>query len=316
MNFTDFDTFPGDDPNNFHSDTFLNWAVVSPSNMTNWFSVTPDGGDFLTIFNVAPNQVINNAVVTNLISTNSIIAVSDRTSYSLKEIDYLFTGDYNLSGKSNVYLSFHDIYIQNQNNIASVEYSINGGATWLPALYLLAGADILSDSAGNVDASNTFATVYADVPNVDLNSAGNGYYGQYIGVKPNLWSTLAPFLSARGDDDQTGSKRVEVIRLAQADNQPAVRFRMAMAGAYGWYFGIDDFGLYSISSANPPLLSSGPAPAAQVVAVGNSATISIGNALGLGPITYQWRHEWDEHAGQDGPEPGFPQCVSRSRWNL
>ena len=35
---------PGDDLNNFHSDTFLNWTVVSPSSISNWFTVTPDGG--------------------------------------------------------------------------------------------------------------------------------------------------------------------------------------------------------------------------------------------------------------------------------
>jgi hypothetical protein len=305
-NFTDYDIVPGDDPNNFHSDTFLNWAVVSPSNITNWFTVTPGGPDFLTIFNVAPNQVFNNAVVSTLISSNSIIAISDRSSSSQKQIDYLFTSDYNLSGKTDVYLSFHDIYVQNQNNIAAVEYSINGGVTWLPALYLLDGPDILRDSAGNIDASNTFATVYADVPNVDLNSVANGYYGQYIGVKSNLWSTLAPFLAARGDDDQTGSKRVEVIRLAQADNQPAVRFRMAMAGRYSWYFGIDDFGLYSIPIANPPLLANGPAPAAQTVAVGNSASFTIGNAYGLGPFTYQWRQNGTNLAGKTAQSLAFP----------
>lgn len=305
-NFTDLDIVPGDDQNNFHSDTFLNWAVVSPSNITNWFTVTPDGGDFTAIFNVAPNQVINNAVVTNLISSNSIIAISDRSSSSQKQIDYLFTSDYNLSGKANVYLAFNNIYVQNQNNIASVEYSINGGATWLPALYLLEGADILRDGAGNIDASNTFAAVYADVPNVDLNSPANGYYGQYIGVTSNLWSTLAPFIAARGDDDQTGSKRVEVIRLAQADNQPAVRFRIAMAGRYSWYFGIDNFGLYTIASANPPLLANGPTPAAQTVAVGNSASLSIGNAYGLGPFTYQWRQNGTNLPGKTAQSLVFP----------
>ena len=306
LNFTDLDTFPGTDLNNFHSDTFLNWTVVSRSTISNWFTVTPGGGDFLTIFDVAPNQVINNALVTNLISSNSIIAISDRTSSAQKQIDYLFTGDYNLSGKANVYLSFHNIYIQNQNNIGSVEYSINGGATWLPALYLLDGPDILLDSAGNIDASNTFATVYADVPNVDLNSTANGYYGQYIGVKSNLWSTLAPFLAARGDDDETGSKRVEVIRLAQADNQPAVRFRMAMAGAWAWYFGMDDFGLYSITGASAPLLATGPTPAATTVAVGNSATLSIASAFGLGPFTYQWRRDGTNLTGKTAQSLVFP----------
>ncbi len=290
QNFTDLDTVPGIDYGNFHSDAFTNWVVVSRSSISNWSSVTPGGADFGTLFSVAPNQVINNALVTSLISTNSIIAISDRTSSSQKQIDYLFTGDYNLSGKANVYLSFHNIYIQNQNNIASVEYSINGGSTWLPALYLLEGGDILTDSSGNVDASNTLATVHADVPNVDLNTTGNGFYGQYVGVKSNLWSTLAPFIQARVDDDEVGSKRVEVIRLAQADNQSAVRFRLAMAGRYSWYFGVDDFGLYSISSANPPVLGSAPTPAAQTVAVGNTASLSVAAAFGLGPMTYQWRH--------------------------
>jgi hypothetical protein len=304
-NFTDLDTVPGNDLNNFHSDSFVNWVVVSRSTMSNWFTVTPDGSDFLTLFNVAPNQVINNAVVTNLVTDNSIIAISDRTSSVQKQIDYLFTGDYNLSGKTNVYLSFHNIYIQNQNNIAAVEYSINGGATWLPALYLLEPGDILLDSAGNIDASNSFATVYGDVPNVDLNSPANGYYGQYIGVNSNLWSTLAPFISARGDDDQTGSKRVEVIRLAQANNQPAVRFRLAMAGRYSWYFGVDDFGLYSISGANPPLLATGPTPASQTVAAGNNARISVGNPLGLGPFSYQWRQNGTNLPGKTAQSLAF-----------
>src|SRR5206468_7397010 len=273
---------------NVHSDTFTNWTVISQSTLSNWFTVTDYGADFFGGLNVAPNQVINNAVVTNLISTNFIIAVGDRA--PTKQIDYLFTGDYNLSGKTNVYLSFRNIYVQNQNNIASVEYSINGGAIWLPALYMLDGPDILLDSAGNIDASNTFAMVYSDVPNVDAGTPTDGYYGQFIGVKSNLWSTLAPFLSARVNDDEVESKRVEILRLAQADNQPAVRFRMAMAGSFGWYFGIDSFGLYSIASANPPLLGSAPTPSAQTIAVGNTASFAIARPYGLGPLTFQWRH--------------------------
>ena len=134
----------------------------------------------------------------------------------------------------------------------------------------------------------------------------SGYYGQYIGVSSNLWSTLAPFISARVDDDQTGSKRVEVIRLAQADNQSAVRFRIAMAGTYAWYFGIDDFGLYSITSANPPLLASGPTPAAQTIAMGNSTTLSIASALGLGPFSYQWRQNGTNLPGKTAQSLVFP----------
>jgi hypothetical protein len=286
-NFTDVD-LPGLDLNNFRSDSYLNWVVISRSTLSNLMGVIPGGGDFVGTLNVAPNQVINNALVTNLIDGNFIFAVSDRDN-NQKQIQYLFTRDYDLTGKNNVYLSFHNIYTQNQDSMGSVEYSTDGGATWLPALYMLDRPDILFDSQGNLDASNTFAFVHGDVPDVDANTLGNGHYGQYIGVNSNLWSTLAPFLSGRVDDDETESKRVEIVRLAQADNKPAVRFRFAQVGTWSWYFGMDDFGLYSITGASLPLLSGSVSPATQTVAVGNRATITGPTAYGLGPITYQWR---------------------------
>src|SRR5207249_3264264 len=81
-----------------------------------------------------------------------------------------------------------------------------------------------------------------------------------------LWSTLGPYLSPRVDDDPVESKRVELFRLPQADNRPNVRFRFAHAGTDSWYFGIDDFGLYSIGSTAPPSLIVGLS--------GNNLTIS------------------------------------------
>ena len=287
-NYTDPDTVPGLDLNNFHSDSYLDWVVISRSTLSNLFTVTPGGGDFPSTLNVAPNQVINGAVVTDLISSNFAFAVSDRDN-NQKQIQYLFTRDYNLSGVNNVYLSFHNIYTQNQDSLGSVEYSIDGGATWLPALYMLDGPDILRDAQGNIDAYNTFAFIHGDVPNLDAGTLGNGYYGRYIGVTSNQWASLAPFLSARVDDTQIESKRVEIIRLAQADNHSAVRFRLAQVGTWSWYFGIDDFGLYSISSASAPILPSSPSPAAQTVAAGNQAVFTVGSAIGLGPVVYQWR---------------------------
>lgn len=290
-NFTDLDTVPGPDFDNFHSDTFLDWTVISRLSLSNWFNVTPGGADFLSIFNVAPNQVINNAVVANLISDKFIIAVQDRGVSSVqKQIQYLFTGDYNLSGQNNIYLVFNSIWVQNQDSLASVEYSNNGGTTWLPAQYMLDGPDILRDAAGNIDASNTFATVYGDVPNFVTATIGN--YGQFIGVAQSQWAGLSPYLSARSDDNETTSKRVEVIRLAQADNQATVRFRLASVGTYSWYWGIDNFGLYSVPAGAAPLLPTSPTPAAQTNAVGNAnaASFTVADAVGLGPITYQWRH--------------------------
>lgn len=297
QNFTDLDSIPGNDLNNFHSDSFLDWALLSRSTLSNWFAVTPGGTDYLNIFNVAPNQIVNGELVTNLISTNFVVAVSDRAN-NQKQIQYLFTSDYNLSGQNNVYLAFNSIWVQNQDSLAAIEYSINGGTTWLPAQYMLHGPDILSDANGNVDASNTFATVYADVPTTATVSGGN--YGLFIGVAESQWAGLSPYLSARTDDHQTTSKKVEVIRLTQADNQPAVRFRLASVGSYSWYWGVDNFGLYSVPTVPAPLLTTGPTPATQTAAVGNAAAFTVANATGVSPITYQWRHYGTNLPGRTG----------------
>ncbi|SPE51463.1 exported hypothetical protein [Verrucomicrobia bacterium] len=277
-NATDTD-IPGADLNNFHSDSYLDWVVISRSTLSNLFAVVPGGADYVSTVNVAPNQFVNGVAVTNLIDTNFIFAASsDRFG---NQIQYLFTGDYNLSGQANVYLSFHSIYTQNQNSLGAVEYSIDGGATWLPALYMLDGPDIFLDALGHVDASNSFAYVHADVPPLP------GNYGAYIGVAQSQWANLGPFLSARVNDDLVESKRVELIRLVQADNQATVRFRFTQVGQNSYYFGIDDFGLYSLNAGNQPVISS--VPASQTVAVGNMAQFSVG-ALGAWPFAYQWRH--------------------------
>ena len=191
-NFTDLDTVPGHDLNNFHSDSFRGLDRDQPQHDIQLVHRHARGADFLSVINVAPNQVINNALVTNLISDQLHHRRLDRSN-NQKQIQYLFTGDYNLSGKNNVYLAFNNIWIQNQDSMAAVEYSINGGATWLPALYMLDGPDILRDNAGNIDASNTFATVYTDVPRRRHLTGGN--YGLFIGVAQNQWASLAPYLS-------------------------------------------------------------------------------------------------------------------------
>ena len=282
-NFTDPDFVVGLNLNNYHSDSFLDWTVISRSTLSNWATVDPPGAEYLGIFNVAPNQVINGAVVMNLISNNFFIAVSDGRS-GQKQIQYLFTRDYDLSGHNNVYLAFDSAWVQNQDSMASAEYSIDGGTTWLPAQYMLDGPDIL-------DASNTFATVYGDVPTTSAVSGGN--YGLFIGVAQSQWAGLGPYLSARVNDDLTRSMRVEVIRLAQADNQATVRFRFASVGTDSYYWGLDNFGLYSISTVAAPILGSSPTPAAQTYIAGydtGALSITIAGTTGAGPITYQWRH--------------------------
>jgi len=146
----------------------------------------------------------------------------------------MFSPDYNLSGKSNVFVSYHSLYEQNQDSIAALEYSIDRGTNWLPVIYMIDNDDIVRDTGGNIDAV------------VTLNTAR---------------------------DDQVESKRVEVFRLTSADNRPSVRFRFLQTGTSSWYWGIDDFGLYSIPPYPPRFLS--------VVRNGNNIVLTWNEDLDL-----------------------------------
>jgi hypothetical protein len=113
-------------------------------------------------------------------------------------------------------------------------------------------------------------------------------------VDSNLWSTLAPFINPRVDDNPIESKRVEIFRLPAADNQSKVRLRFAHAGTDSWYFGLDNVGLYSLTEFSPPAII-GLAPATE--AVGNTVTFDV-TLLGVGPYTFQWQRNGVNVAGQ------------------
>ena len=184
----------------------------------------------------------------------------------------MFTGDYNLTGQSNTYVAFNSMYTQNQNNIDSLEYSIDQGATWLPIVYLLNSApDDIIITNGVIDAYASLTTIHSDA--AYCTSSGDGsYYGAFIGVASNLWGTLGPYFSARINDNQTESHRLEKYRLPQADGQAKVRFRFMQAAGNSWVWAVDNFGIYSI-----PL----PAPL-QIGSIARSGTNITINWNGIG----------------------------------
>jgi hypothetical protein len=125
-----------------------------------------------------------------------------------------------------------------------VEYSTNQGATWKPVIYMIERGDILTNET-SVDALATLNAEHADVARYVDNDGieHGGTYGAFI--KAPIDQALAPFISGRIDDDSRDSKRIEIFPLPDAAKQPAVRFRFFHAGTDSWYFGIDNFGLYS-----------------------------------------------------------------------
>ena len=255
------------DLSDYNSDSYLGWTVVDRTRL--------DGSPFNNRrLNVAVGY-LNGVLITNLVEGQCVYAESDNRGGN--QIQMLFSPDYNLAGKTDVYLAFNSIYEQNQDSLAVVEYSINQGQTWLPVIYMLndentrqGGSDILrvTNQLGQVsiDAMNTLTNIIRfgaiaaactanDTPQVDDGFGGTRrtVWSEFIEARP--LESLGPYIDGRINDDPTESKRVEVFRLPQADNQAKVRFRFAQAGTGSWYFGIDNLGLYSIPPATPPSLT-------------------------------------------------------------
>lgn len=217
----------GLNPSDPKSDTYLGWALLSYARLSTVFGSRR--------LQVSPGYEVNGQPVTQLLSNNLLYAESDLRSGN--QVQVLFSPVYNLSGRTGVALVFNSAYEQNQDSMAGVEYSINGGATWLPVVYMLDGDDIIRDGAGNVDAVATLNTARAD-------QAYGLAYSAWIAAPVN--AALAAYISGRINDDSVESKRVEVFRLPAADNQSNVRFRLVQAGTASWYWAIDNWGLYSL----------------------------------------------------------------------
>ncbi|RME96324.1 MAG: hypothetical protein D6766_01020, partial [Verrucomicrobia bacterium] len=263
-----------DDPN---SDTYMNWTVISRDRLLNVF------GERRLLFNPV---VVNGEPLESLVSGNLAYAESDHRGGS--QVQYLTSPDFDLTGHSDIHVAFYSSYEQNQDSMGALEYSIDGGNTWLPALYLLDGPDIITDAEGNIDAVATMQTARGD-------QAKGEAYGAFIGAP--ITQDLAPFISARVNDDPYESKRVEVVRLEQADNQSRVRLRFIYTGTASWYWGIDNVGLYSISRKPPEILQH---PQSALVSAGSTVTLEV-VATGTEPLAYQWLKDDAPLAGATEP---------------
>jgi len=240
---------------NLDSAAYKGWTVVESSRFEGNFITysnpnTPAGeaSDYRRVLNVGPWIVANNAPVTRLANGRFLFGNSGyRTGRN--QVMFLETSDYNLTGKTNVHVAFHALWEQNQDSFAAVEYSVDGGTSWMPVLYLLDSRDIVRTEAGDVDAEQTLNTERGDVATYvdDLGTAYAGFYGSFIGAPVS--PSLAGYIEGRIDDNSTDGKRIEVRRLAGADGQSRVRLRFAHAGTDSWYFGLDNVGFYSINAA-------------------------------------------------------------------
>lgn len=255
----------GFDLNNFKSDTYKDFAVVSSNRL---YSIDARRFDRNPI-------VLNGSLLDGLIHGNTLYGESDYRSGSQVQVAY--SPDYNLTGRSNIFLGFFSSYEQNQDSLGAVEYSIDQGANWLPLTYLLDDQDGVAD----VKRTNGVVDVAATMNTVDGGAAYATNYGAFI-LAP-LSSIRPANISGRINDDSFESKRIEVLRVPSGDGRATVRFRFLQTGTGSWYWSLDDVGLYSI---NTPVLTT--QPASQKIDVGSPVTFTTVATINP-PFTYQWQ---------------------------
>ena len=280
---------PDEDFENLDSATYARWAVVNADRFRGSFVTysnpeNPDAWetDYQRVLSVNPLNVVNGRVYDQPLASGRFAFGNSGYRRGASQVLYLFTPDFDLTGRTDVHLAFHSVWEQNQDSIAAIEYSVNQGQTWLPIAYFLDGPDVLTTTNEvtgevTVDAIATFTTERGDIARYtdpDTGEEKGGSYGAFIAAP--LSEDLAPFIQRRVNDDPVESKRVELFRLPAADNQPKVRLRFAHAGTDSWYFGLDNVGLYSI-----PDVPTGDLRITSIVRNGSEVVISWEAAPGV-----------------------------------
>ena len=270
---------PGFDLADRGSDSYKDWILVDSSRLPGWGTERTD----------LPTIILNGTKLTSLTSGNLLWAESDaRCGGCFGQFSDLFTGAISCVGKSNVFVAFNSIYEQNQDNMDFMEYSVDGGVSWLPVFYYFdndpANSDIILTN-GVVDVPSTFARVDVNrnwIPDPAPEATHPTNYGSYISAPI---SAIKPGnIAGRLNDDTFDGKRIEVVRLAQADGKADVRFRLNANGTSAWFWGIDNFGLYEITT---PVFANQPANS--TIAAGSTATFTV-VVTSPTALTYQWQH--------------------------
>ncbi|HUD47027.1 MAG TPA: LamG-like jellyroll fold domain-containing protein [Candidatus Baltobacteraceae bacterium] len=293
---------------------YENW-LVDTTNIICGGGTSPCGGGLEADMTNEPPIELNGSLIHSLASTNVMWFESDNrcSGGCFGQAGFVFTPDISCSGQSNVYVCFNSMWMQNRNSFGLLEYSIDQGTNWLPALYLIASSDgdnysTVAGAGGSrviytngvIDVTATFETPYEDQAGYPTATDEEDAHWMAAPVS----TADIPFIQGFPDDgvnntttgggvvhSQWMGKEIEEIRLVSADFQPHVRFRFGYTGRCSWYWGIDNFGLYSI---NTPAIAT--QPLSQSVDANAPVTLTI-EATGAAPLTYQWQFDGKNIAG-------------------
>jgi hypothetical protein len=252
--------------------------------------------------NTAPNEMINGMPLVTLVANpawNILIAESDNqpgdTTSSVPGVNpgqtqFAISERFNLSGVTNPVIAWASIQRQNQDNINSLEYSVDGGVTWAPIIYYLDGQS-MNDTADGPDIHvnqdntvNVVSTLFHDTDPGEIptwtDSTGDVNNTYASGIAAPVSQALAPFFAPRINDDSFEGKRIEVVRLPLAANKSDVRLRLGQIGSCSWYFGVTQIAFYDM------------APSGAVVPTGLPPSTSTQPVLSVGAASGQINITW------------------------
>jgi hypothetical protein len=266
------------------NDPFVNWVMIKTE------TVLPLEDEVL---DNDKTQLINGQPVASWMSGNLLYAASDGRARRVSigganqpndyapQIQIVVSKAFNLSTVTNPVLTFSSgVRISGNHEQDSLEYSVDDGATWLPAIIMQNLATVFLNADGSYDAVKMLNNVWADVAKFpvvqdpstrDFISAGPK--GQKFGdvLLTPISAALAPYIVNR--NDTVAARRVEAIRLPAASKKSQVRLRFNHYGSCGWEWGIDNIAFYDIA---PPGGSGGAPP-----------TLSITKGAGAVVITFE-----------------------------
>ena len=264
-------------------DPYLNWCMI---NTNTGYLMEPQ------LLQNNMGQTINGIPVTDSwMSGNCLFAASDGRARRCSDATGNLPNDYapqiqiavsapfNLSTVINPVLTFSSsVRISGNGEEDGLEYSVDNGATWLPALIMFNNNRTFLKSDGTFDGVQILTHVWADVARFpvvqdpttrDFISAGP--LGQKFGdvfLTP-ISAAISPYIAERNDGPQ--ARKVEAIRLPAASKKSQVRLRFNHYGSCGWQWGIDNIAFYDIAPSTPaPVIAS-------VSATGGVVTIKWSN---------------------------------------
>lgn len=244
--------------------SYENWVLVNTNNVPS----IDDG-----VVEIAPGQTFNgkpvDGITVPLASGNILYAESDSRSNTdalgrgyVGQTQFITSSPFNCSQIKDVVITWSALYMQNQDSYGGVEYSVDGGTTWLPIIYYLDSPDIALNPDGTVDAVSTFTRANTDTSSwIDNGVSKGGKYGDGLGAA--ITADLGPYVAPRINDDGVEGKRIEVARLKAAGGKADVRLRFSAMGTDSWYYAIDNIAFYDVPDTtqppqfNPPALSGG-----------------------------------------------------------